>query len=363
MRIGIDVTPLHIPYSGVGTYTSNLFQALQRLNGNEIVPLAPPEWLRRGSALRRTVLNKTMWMQAALPRDIRQLRLDVCHFTNFVAPLRSPCPTVLTIHDMTLWLFRQHHTLRRVAAMRPIIPLAARRADAIITVSESARADIISILDLDPAKVHVVYEAASTEFHPLPAEEARAFVRASYGVQEPYVLYVGTLEPRKNLVRLLEAYASLRHSKRSPHSLVLVGSRGWKEQPIFAAVERLQIRDAVHFIGHVPLDHLVALYNAATVLAFPSLYEGFGLPIVEAMACGTPVVTSPCGSLREIAGDAAELIDPLDVGSIADGLYHVACNPDHAAMLRSRGLDRASQFTWTEAARQTRQLYENVAGA
>lgn len=359
MRIGIDVTPLDVPYSGVGTYTSNLLKTLLSFNNSEYIPLAPPAWPRR-NVVRRVALNKSVWMQAALPLKISWLQLDLCHFTNFVAPLWSPCPTVLTIHDMTLWLFRQHHTLRRLLAMRPIIPLVARRAQAIITVSESAKADLIAILDIDPAKVHVVYEAPSAEFRPLEASEERESVRMLYGLPSQYILYVGTLEPRKNLVRLLEAFAYLRSQERIPHNLVLVGNRGWKERPIFEAVKRLGIQSSLHFIGQVPLDHLVQLYNSADLLAFPSLYEGFGLPIVEAMACGTPVLTSPRGSLREIAGDAAEFIDPVDVNSIAEGLYRILCDPGYAERLRARGLDRAQQFTWTRAAQQTRGIYENV---
>jgi glycosyltransferase involved in cell wall biosynthesis len=267
--------------------------------------LSPPGWLGEAPLMRRVFLNKTTWMQAALPVHIARLKLDLCHFTNFVAPLLSPCPMVITIHDMTLWLFHEHHTTQRLIAMRPIIPLAVRRAGAIITVSESAKADIISILDVDPAKVHVVYEAPSAKFHPHPRGADLESIRAQYHLPEAFILYVGTLEPRKNLVRLLEAYASLLHQDRIPHRLVLVGSRGWKEQPIFEAVDRLGIQNAVQFVGHVPQEHLVALYNLADVLAFPSLYEGFGLPVVEAMACRTPVLTSPRGSLHEVAGNAA----------------------------------------------------------
>lgn len=167
------------------------------------------------------------------------------------------------------------------------------------------------------------------------------------------MLYVGTIEPRKNLPRLLEAFARLQKNGLTSFDLIFVGQRGWKDAP----VERLGLAGSVRFLEYVPIEDLVALYNLADVLAFPSLYEGFGLPVVEAMACETPVVTSSSGSLGEIAGDAAEFVDPTDVTSIADGLYRVLTCPARRAELRARGLARAAQFTWMAAASQTRALY------
>lgn len=378
MRIGFDVTPLCVPQSGVGTYTINLLTHLTCWTEDELIPLAHRPvrwearadlWARRNGGVPEAAfgspwpfrLNKTLWMQAILPWQLACLCPDVCHFTNGVAPWWSPCPTVITIHDMTLWLFPEHHYRRRLAAMRPFIPIAARRANAIIAVSHSAKQDLIRILRVPAAKVHVIYEAPAPCFRPLSPGPALEAVRRRYHLPERFVLYVGTIEPRKNLPRLVEAFARLRRNGLTSHGLVFVGQRGWKDAPVYATVERFGLREATRFLGHVPLEDLIALYNLAEALAFPSLYEGFGLPVVEAMACGTPVVTSANGSLGEIAGDAAEFVEPTDVASIAGGLHRVLTCPARRAELRYRGLARAAQFTWTAAASQTRALYLAVA--
>jgi glycosyltransferase involved in cell wall biosynthesis len=362
MRIGFDVSPLSVPKSGVGTYTSNLMEKLSSRPADEIVPLAPSP-LRLGTrhSTRRWSLrlNKTLWMQMALPLHLARLGLDVCHFTNSVAPLWTPCPNVITIHDMTLWLYPQYHYRARLLAMRPIIPLAARRAHTIIAVSNSTKRDIVRILGVPESKVHVVHEAPSDAFRPLPEPEVDALLRR-YQLPRPFVLFVGTIEPRKNLVRLLQAFERLRHTRCVPHHLVFVGQRGWKDEEIFSTVDRLELAPEVRFLGYVPQPELVGLYNQADALVFPSNYEGFGLPVLEAMACGTPVVTARNSSLEEVARDAAEYVDASSVESIADGLRHVLVNGDRRAELRSKGLTRVGSFTWAEAAAKTRRLYERM---
>jgi glycosyltransferase involved in cell wall biosynthesis len=302
-------------------------------------------------------VNKTVWMQAILPRKIGRLGLDVCHFTNNVGAILNPCPTVITIHDMTLWLFPEYHGKRRLLSMRPIIPLAARRAAAIITVSDSAKQDIVRILGIPSEKVHVIYEAPAPRFKRICDQERLAAVRRQHDLPERFVLYVGTIEPRKNLVRLLEAFASLRDRHRDGWTLILVGQRGWNDQAVFAAAERLALGNSIRFLGYVSPETLIALYNLASVAAFPSIYEGFGLPVVEAMVCGVPVVTTSKGSLGEVAGDAAEIVDPTDVESIAAGLERLMSDPVRHAELRERGLARSARFSWVEAARQTREVY------
>jgi len=363
MRLGFDVTPLLVPKSGIGTYAKNLLDHLiQASTGGrsgaselDIIPLANRPVGEDQDGSRR--LNKTLWMQSVLPWQAGRLRLDVCHFTNNVAPLWTPCPSVVTIHDMTLWLYPEHHYAKRLLAMRPIIPLAVRRAAAIIAVSESAKHDIVRLLGVPAEKVHVVYEAAAPCFRPLPAGPAQVTLRQKYGLAERFVLTVGTLEPRKNLVRLLEAFAQLRKRDGLSHTLVFVGGRGWKDGPVFEAVERLDLGHLVRFLGHVPTADLVGLYNLAEALAFPSLYEGFGLPAIEAMACGTPVITSRRGSLVEVAGSAAQFIDPLRVESIAEGLHRVLSDAALREDLRVKGLAQASRFSWTRAAAETCGVY------
>jgi glycosyltransferase involved in cell wall biosynthesis len=262
----------------------------------------------------------------------------------------------MTIHDMTLWLLPELHYYKRLVSMRPFIPWAARRAAAIIAVSHSAKADIVNILKIPDHKVHVIYEAPSAGFCPLEKNAALDSVRGRYGLPQQFILFVGTLEPRKNLARLLSAFHQLRDEL--PHHLVLIGAKGWKTQQIDETIEKLGLQQKVHLLGYVPQNDLVALLNLADVMVFPSLYEGFGLPVVEAMACGTPVVTSRCGALQEIAGNAAEFIEPTDVDSIAAGLKAVLTNPARQAELRKLGFANASRFSWKTTAEQTYAVYQ-----
>lgn len=374
MHIGFDVSPLCVPHSGVGTYTSNLFCQLQAL-GDEVIPLfhRPPLYgcavgANSGSnglqSFSSKYLNKTLWMQCLLPIQLSRLGVSVGHFTNSVAPLFSPCPTVITIHDMTLWLFPQYHNGLRLLSMRPFIPLAARRAAAIVAVSRATKQDIVRILRVPPEKVHVIHEAPAASFHPLDRATALNAMREDGlgpGVlPERFALYVGTIEPRKNLVRLLQAFAQLWHGGVVPHKLLFVGQRGWKEEPVFRAVEQLGLEEAVLFLGYVPHETLIALYNLAEALVFPSLYEGFGLPVVEAMACGTPVITSRNGSLGEVTGGAAEFVEPTSTESIAEGLRSVLNDPARQAELRAHGLAQSSRYSWERSAKQTQEVYRQA---
>jgi glycosyltransferase involved in cell wall biosynthesis len=363
MRVGFDVTSLRAPRTGVGTYTANLLQHLRDLQQTEVIPMIQSSArlpLLCGGNPRTLRVNNTLWLQLVLPWHLSRVGADVCHFTNSIASLWTPCPSVVTIHDATLWLFPKYHPRRRILAMRPLVPLAARRAKAIIAVSASTKRDLVRTLGVPAEKVHVIHEAPAPQFQPLASGSALELVRRRYRLRAQFVLYVGTIEPRKNLMRLLEAFAMLRRRGYTSHTLVLAGTQGWAGASVQRAIERLDLEDAVCLLGYVQADDLVALYNLASALIFPSLYEGFGLPIVEAMACGTPVVSSPNGSLAEIAGDAAELVDPTVVESIAAGLRRVLGDSQRQAELRAAGLQRARQFSWQRAAAQTREVYASV---
>jgi glycosyltransferase involved in cell wall biosynthesis len=351
MRIGFDVTPILAPVTGVAIYASNLLQYLRQIPDVEVVPLTnrPSQGKPRA--------NKTLWMQTLLPWQLLNEHLDTCHFTNYVASLWTPCPSVVTVHDMTLWLYPEYHYRRRLLAMRPLIPLVAHRAQAVIAVSHATKRDMVRILNIPEAKVHVVHSAPAPHFQPLAAGIDRQALRRQLGLPEQYILHVGTIEPRKNLARLVEAFARLR-STGAPQHLLLVGPRGWKAEPVFAMVEQLGMESAVHVMGHVPDAALVAMYNLADVVAIPSLYEGFGLPLVEAMACGAPVVTSGRGALSEIAGEAAEFIDPESVDSLADGLRRVLVDEQRAHELKARGLAQAALYSWQATALATLRVHK-----
>jgi glycosyltransferase involved in cell wall biosynthesis len=303
--------------------------------------------------------SRWLWMQFMLPGVIGRDRPHLCHFTNAIAPLNQPGPFVLTIHDASLFLFRRFHPLSRLLAIRLILPTLARRASAIITVSETARQDLLRVLRIPPEKVDVVYEAPPDWFHRVEDAAVLDNLRRKYHLPESFILYVGTLEPRKNLARLVEAL-SLLHRQGHHLPLILVGPMGWHMEGFPQFVNDLRLNGSVRYLGYIPTGELPGLFTLATVFAFPSLYEGFGLPPVEAMACGTPVLTSQNTAMAEICAEAAELVDPHSVEDIAGGLRHLLSEPDRRFFLSQLGLQRAENFSWRIAAAKTIAVYHRV---
>ena len=368
MLVGFEASALHGRKSGVGYHTENMMASIMAASRENRYVLFSSRDVRNedyfslGSALEyndRHFPVRAAWMQTVLPSALRQVRPDLCHFTNYLAPVQCPCPSIVTIYDMTVFITPRFHTLKKFVLDRTLIPIVARRADAIVTVSNSARNDILRYLKVPRERVRVIPGAASSHFRPITDPARLDDVRRRYSLDAPYFLYVGTIEPRKNLVRLARAFARLK-KRGLPHKLLIVGQAGWQVGPVYAEVERLGLTKEMLFTGYVPLEDLPPLYTMAESLAFPSLYEGFGLPVIEAMACGTPVVTSRSSSLGEIAGDAALLIDPLSVDELEDALYRLHREPDLRDCLYQKGLARAALFTWETTARTTLDLYKQV---
>jgi glycosyltransferase involved in cell wall biosynthesis len=368
MHIAFDGTTLRPGRTGVGYYTEHLLRHLTTQHPDDQVTVISNQRIETTRPLEgrvRTSITgawapRLVWMQSHAPRAIRRLGADVVHFTNGMMPLASPVPTVVTIHDMSLTLYPAFHPLRRVLLNRPLMYLAARRADAIITVSEAARRDIVRVYGVDAARVHVVHEAAAPSFRVIRDRDALMRVRQRYGLADRFILYVGTIEPRKNLPKLLEAFARRRCAGELPHQLVCAGPYGWLSADVDDQIDRLRVRDAVTFTGYVPFDDLPAIYNLAEMLVFPSLYEGFGLPVVEAMACGTPVVTGPVAALDEVAGDATARFEPLDVEALGECLVALARDRDRRMHLARCGLERARTFSWERAAGETLKVYRTA---
>ncbi|MCA9899664.1 MAG: glycosyltransferase family 4 protein [Anaerolineales bacterium] len=368
MRIGFDGTPLLGQRSGVGHYTGRLLAHLVQQQ---------PEWEywlfsnRPFDSLEAELactlpmpnnfgLSRFIWMQLMLPRIIRHRQPDLCHFPNNTAPLCLERPSVITIHDASLFLHSQHHPPSRLLALRLLLPHVARRATAVITVSHHARQDLMRVLKLPAEKIHVIHEAAPAGFAPLDDPARRRQLQAKYKLPEQFVLFVGTIEPRKNLQRLIQAIAQLRQ-RGCDTRLVLVGPHGWLiNGTLEKEIETLGLQDAVQNLGYVPQEDLPGIYSLATVFAFPSLYEGFGLPPLEAMACGTPVLTSRDSAMAEICGEAAWLTDPQRTEAIADGLARLLADADLCHHLRQLGLVRAQTYSWERTARETAVIYEKV---
>ena len=371
MRIVFDGTTLTPGRTGVGYYTEHLLQHLAREvvnTGDEIVvvsnkpidtqaPLPPHVRVHGGHRFPIRI----GWMQLRAQRALEALRPDVAHFTNGMIPIGSPVATVVTVHDMSLRLYPNCHPVRRLLLNRPLMHAAIRQASSIVTVSNSARRDLLRLHGVAPDRVAVVHEAASPAFRPIADRAWLEDVRARYALPRQFMLYVGTIEPRKNLSRLMSAFADARKAG-IPHHLVCVGPYGWSSRNLAGHIERLGIQDVVHFTGYVPFEHLPAIYNLGEFFAFPSLYEGFGLPVVEAMACGIPVLTSTTSSLGEIAGDAAETIDPADTDAIANAIVRLASDQDLRRDRAERGLRRARSFSWAQTARDMLAVYHRAAG-
>jgi glycosyltransferase involved in cell wall biosynthesis len=288
---------------------------------------------------------------------LRGLKADVVHFTNGMLPLASPVATVVTIHDMSLTMYPRFHPVRRILLNRPLVDVAARRADAVITVSDAAKRDIVRLYGIEADRVHVVHEAAAPAFRMVHDTSRLRQVRERYSLADRFILYVGTIEPRKNLPRLLEAFARRRVAGDLVHQLVCVGPYGWLSEDVERQIDRLGVRDAVRFTGYVPFDDLPAIYNLAEMFVFPSVYEGFGLPVIEAMACGTPVVTGPVAALAEVAGAAAERVDPLDADTLGEAIVRLAADRERREALSKAGLERARVFSWQQAALETLKVY------
>jgi len=284
--------------------------------------------------------------------------VELYHATEHLLPPLRGVPCVLTVHDMIFALFPEHQKRLNYWYLNMAMPLFCRRADAIITVSEFSKQDIVRYYGLDPGKVTVIYEAASPEFTPV-AQRLVEEARKRYSLPDSFLIHVGTIEPRKNLTRLIEALQRLRE-RGLKVPLVVVGGKGWLYHDFFSRLEELEVRDAVYFPGYVPDSDLPALYSAAHTAVIPSLYEGFGLPVLEAMSCGTPVISSSTSSLPEVGGVAARYFDPHDVESMAQTIHDIWTRPDLRAGMRDQSLAQASKFSWKRAARETIAVYERV---
>jgi alpha-1,3-rhamnosyl/mannosyltransferase len=357
LNIGLDIAKAISPRDGIGHYTSQLARALVaevQGRGVDRLFLYRPGRAREVEEVRRgwPPLPDCVLLRTGEPRDDA---LDVYHSTGWSVPPGLDVPLVFTCYDLTILSHPGCHTLdNRIHCLTGV--LEAHLAGAFfLTLSRAGAAELERRLELDPTRLRVVHPAPAPEFRRRPEEETRERLARRFGVEGPYVLAVGTLEPRKNLPALAAAHGGLPEDVRRRYPLLVAGGRGW------GLDDRALGGDGLRRLGYVDRDDLVALYNGATVFAYPSLAEGFGLPVAEAMACGAPVLTSDRSSLPEVAGGAARLVDPTDVGDIRAGLLALLETPAERERLRRLGSERASAFSWRECAAKTFELYREAA--
>jgi len=306
---------------------------------------------------------RILWEQLALPGMLRAQGIDLLHGLAYATPLASPCPTVVTIHDLTFFRLPEALPPLKRFYLRIATRNATRRAARVIAVSRQTRDDLIRFLHLPAEKVDVVHNGVSEAFCPAAPEEVAAF-RHRRGLPPRFLFFLGTLEPRKNIIRLLEAFARWKGDvgggKHEGVKLIVAGAKGWSFARIFAHVEELGLEREVIFPGFVPTEELPWWYRAAECFVYPSLYEGFGLPVLEAMACGTPVITSSSSSLPEVAGDAAITVDPRDVPALAEAIGRVMADAMLREEMRQAGLRQARRFSWSKAAAETAAVYRRA---
>lgn len=307
-------------------------------------------------------IRNIAWHATALPRLVRRLGADVLHIPSHNLVIsRWVCPTVLTVHDITEFRLSRHYDPLRTAYRRMVVPRNIRLADRIVTVSEWTRAEIVRTFGTAATRIAVAPNGVDTTFRPVPRAEAEAVVRETLGVTPPYVLYVGQIHmPNKNLVRLVQAFAAARQQWGDGAKLILAGRESTGGDTVRAAIREAGIGDSVSCLGYVPDPVLPALYSAARVFCYPSLQEGFGLPVLEAMSCGTPVVTSRGSALQEVANDAALLVEPQHVSELRNALTRAYLDDALRTRLRTAGLERARRYSWRATATILAEVYQDL---
>ena len=374
MHIGLDGLPLTALKTGVGHYTCELARALARLEPASKFEIVYPSTYpgitldeHNPTLPANLQLNRVRvgplgrhWWSTGLPRYIRRSKLELFHGTNYDVPLWRPCATVLTIHDLSQLLHSETHERVSVKRAERRLPHMARIADAIITPTESVRRDVCEVLKVSPEKVFAIPEAARTCFRPLAFAET-ADVRSRLGIGNDFLLTVGTLEPRKNLSVLVSAFAEVARARpQSNTQLVIAGGRGWLSGPLFETIAKSPVRDRIVLTDYLHDEDLQALYSSCRAFVYPSIHEGFGLPPLEAMACGAPVIASRIPALEETTGGAALLFDPRSVAELTRNILELLDNENARRELSAAGQRRAAEFSWEKTARLTWNVYEEA---
>lgn len=367
MRIGLDGIPLASAKTGIGHYTLELARALATIDTDDEFELVSPFAFNSSSFDEVLPANlkkvearrRKFWWAVGLPMYMRKSATSLFHGTNYEIPLLSKCPTILSIHDLSQLLYPETHLAQSVRRARYRLPLMARAATKIITATEYVKNEVVEHLKVNPAKIAVTPYAPRRMFGPLSRSETEE-TRTRLSIEENFILFVGTIEPRKNLITLLGALSEILKSTDLRPQLVIAGQEGWLTGETMNYVESERLADRVKFTGYITDEDLRALYACCTVCVYPSLYEGFGLPPLEAMSCGAPVIASNVASLSEAVGDAARLVPPTDTQKLAQAIVEMIRDEATRSHFSHAGLKHASQFTWERTARLTLEIYRGA---
>ena len=375
MRVGLDGFPLVSPRTGVGHYTLELARALAAVSPEDefqlISPVAlpesivqeinqdPPSNLQLHIPKVRSLRHK--WWAVGLPLYLRRLALDLFHGTNYDVPLLSRDRNILTIHDLSILLHPEYHEPKLARRGRRRLPLMARAASRIITPSESVKREVCEHLGVEPENISVTPEAPRRTFRRMPFHETEE-TRRRLKIEDEFMLFVGTIEPRKNLPTLVRAFEEIITTTSLRPQLVIAGGEGWLMEEFLTLAGGAHIRDRLCLTGYINDDDLRALYSSCRVFVYPSLYEGFGLPPLEAMACGAPVVTSRIASIVETVGGAASLVDPRKAKELSASIVQLLTDENKRRSQSAAGLTRATGFSWERTARDTLNIYQQVIG-
>ncbi len=368
MKIGIEAERANLAHpTGVERYAAELIRHLARIDHtNEYIlyfRTEPQEWFRQlpPNFKIKVIPFPKFWTQIRISWEMYRHPVDVLMILASALPLYHPKNTIVTVHDIAFELYPELFTWFNRTYLKFFSRYVTRVATKIVTVSEATKKDLVKHYGANPDKINVIYLGYDSHvYKPLMYEQVQG-VLDEYGLSyKKYLMFVGTLQPRKNIIRLVQAYEKIASRHHIEEKLVIVGKKGWMWGPILKEIETSECKERIKVLDYAPEEHLPALYNGASLLTLPSMYEGFGIPPLEAMACGTPVVVSNISSLPEVVGEAGELVDPNSVDSIADGLLRVLTDRKLQEGLSQLGRNRAKQFSWETCARKTLKLIESL---
>ncbi len=373
-RVGLNAHLLNLSgnyrSAGINWYTYHLLRNLPAAEFDFTVFTSEPRAAEHFHDLRLVrsrlpthhPIVRILWEQFVQPVALARERIELLHALAFAGPAAISIPWVVTVYDLSFRLYPQSFKTANRIYLNWAVSNAVRRANQIIAISESTRRDLVRLFGAPSDKITVIHCGLDPAMAPPAPAQVETF-RAQRGLPDRFILHVGTLEPRKNIPRLIHAFAAAKRAAHLPHRLVLVGARGWKYAAVDAAIAEENLAGDVIFAGYVPQDELPCWYRAADLFVYPSLYEGFGLPPLDAMAAGAPVITSNASSLPEVVGSAALVVPPEDTAGLAEAIVRVTTDRALREQMLSHGLEQAAKFSWTRAARETIGVYRTVMGA